>query len=110
MDLPKRDRFPLLKEGKVIDLQAQMKRKDRSIVWVMLSSTVRTNNGDNCRGRYDEHHSAEEDRDRLRIAQKKLRAMASEIVMTDERSSSTSPPTLRALDHLIKIIPHIMHK
>ena len=80
-------RAHLLRDGKVVNYKVQMKRKDGATIWALLNSTAR-----NCDGKLlvegtvtdiSEQIRIEE---RLRSAQKNLRAMASEIVLAEERS------------------------
>lgn len=77
----------LLKDGKVVNFPAQMKRKDGRIIWVLLNSTARSYEGQILvEGAMIDITGQKRTEERLRSAQKKLRAMASEIVLADERS------------------------
>ncbi len=77
----------LLKDGKVVNFPAQMKRKDGRIIWVLLNSTARSHEGQILvEGAMTDITEQKKTEERLRSAQKKLRAMASEIVLADERS------------------------
>ena len=77
----------LFKDGKVINYKVRMKRKDGTTIWVLLNSTARNHNGKVLiEGAITDISEQKRIEDRLRLAQKKLRAMASEIVMADERS------------------------
>jgi PAS domain S-box-containing protein len=73
--------------NKVVNLPVQLKRKDGRIIWVLLNSTARPYHGKILvEGAMTDITEQKRTEERLRSAQKKLRAMASEIVLADERS------------------------
>jgi len=80
-------REKLYKDGKIINYKVRLKRKDGKAIWALMNATAR-DHGENkviehvmtditAQKRIEEH---------LLSAQNKLRAMASEIVLADERS------------------------
>lgn len=77
----------LLTKGKIINYPVQMKKTDGSIIWVLLNANARAHNGYILvEGAMTDITAQKKTEQRLRKAQKNLRAMASEIVMADERS------------------------
>lgn len=77
----------LISEGKIVNFPAQMNRKDGTIIWVLINAATRAD-GNNLiiEGAMTDIGEQKRTEDRLRVARKKLRAMAAEIVMADERS------------------------
>lgn len=77
----------LISEGRVLNCPVQMVRKDGSIIWVLLNAVSRAA-GQNIyvEGAMTDISQQKKTEQRLRSAQKNLRAMASEIVLADERS------------------------
>lgn len=77
----------LYKKGKVINFKVRMKRKDGAAIWVLLNSTARRcDEGVLIEGTMTDISQQIYIEERLRAARKNLRAMASEIVLADERS------------------------
>jgi PAS domain S-box-containing protein len=77
----------LISEGKIVNFPAQMKRKDGKIIWVLLNASTRSDEKHLfIEGAMTEISEQKRTEDRLRSAQKMLRAMAAEIVMADERT------------------------
>lgn len=77
----------LLKYGKATNHKIRMKRKDGMVIWVLLNVTARKfEDKFLIEGTMTDITSEKRIEDRLLSAQKKLRAMASEIVLADERS------------------------
>lgn len=73
--------------NEVVNFPVQIKRKDGGIIWVLLNSTARPYHGMTLvEGAMTDITEQKRTEERLRSAQKKLRAMASEIVLADERS------------------------
>lgn len=77
----------LISEGKIVNYPAQMNRRDGKVIWVLINATARAD-GDYfiIEGAMTDISEQKRTEDRLRVARKKLRAMASEIVLADERS------------------------
>lgn len=77
----------LLKNEKLINYKVRLNRRDGTTIWALLNMTIRCHEGKKRLGGsitdISSHVRIEE---RLRSTQKKLRAMASEIVLSDERS------------------------
>lgn len=77
----------LLTDGKAVNYPARMKRKDGGVIWVLLNANARPHNGSFLvEGAMTDITAQKKTEERLRRAQKNLRAMAAEIVMADERS------------------------
>lgn len=77
----------LVSEGKVVNFPVQMIQKDGNTIWVLLNATARAD-GERLiiEGAMTDISAQKRTEERLRTARKQLRAMASEIVMADERS------------------------
>jgi PAS domain S-box-containing protein len=77
----------LSSEGRVINYPVQMVRKDGSIFWVLLNAVSHADGQEiYVEGAMTDISQQKKTEQRLRSAQKNLRAMASEIVLADERS------------------------
>ena len=77
----------LISEGKIVNFPVQMKRKDGKIIWVLLNAASRRE-GQHLfiEGAMTDISEQKRTEERLRLARKQLRAMASEIIIADERS------------------------
>ncbi len=77
----------LLKDGKVINYKVRLRRRDGKAIWVLMNATARDYGGKILiESIMTDITSQKRIEERLRSAQNKLRAMASEIVLADERS------------------------
>ncbi len=77
----------LISEGKIVNFPAQMKRKEGKMIWVLINAITRSD-GKHLfiEGAMTDISKQKRTEERLRVARKQLRAMASEIVIADERS------------------------
>lgn len=78
----------LLENGKVVNFRARLKRKDGSPVWTLMNVSSRNYEEGKIlvEGTIMDISEQKAIEERLRSARKKLRAMATELVMADERS------------------------
>jgi PAS domain S-box-containing protein len=78
----------LLDDGNVINYPDRLRRTDGSTIWVLLNANARTHKGDIIiEGAMTDITAQKKTEERLRKAQKNLRAMASEIVMAQDSKS-----------------------